>query len=362
MQRENNTMGKFLYLLYHGYWSMILYFGFSSSLLTRAFSPLNGELMSKSEAQAFLLGLIFFCNAVGIIAGIDHFRNLKTILLTVTSPFGIFLILERLNDLPVYVYICGCVVAIATCYWLVTMFSTPIRRGRISDVLWNRMCRLVHASRALTNVFLCIFVAVAMVGSSFGVYSIKSEPKGRQLIGDEIPYSLSRYESEFAGLRQENWEKKTIEGKVELLQLVSDFEAEYLGLSDQPWVVCEGMELSTAGTYAHRENRITINKDRIMYDHVGECLSTLFHELYHAFQHELVRVYDQLEEQDQKLYFLRNAGIYKYEFENYVSGHDQNDFWDYYTQAVEQSARQYSHERVTYYAEHLDLDWRVVAD
>ena len=52
----------------------------------------------------------------------------------------------------------------------------------------------------------------------------------------------------------------------------------------------------------------------------------------------------------------RMLGLYE-EFAIY-----QNDFWDYYTQAVEQSARQYSHERVTYYAEHLDLDWRVAAD
>lgn len=362
MRRDNNTMGKFMYLLYHVYWSAILYFGFSSALLTRAYSPFSGELMNRTDSQMFLFGLIFFCNAVGIIAGIDRYRNLKTVLLTVASPFGIFLVLEQLHDLPTYMYICGWIVATASFYWLVMMFSTPIRRGRVSDVLWNRMCRLLHSSRALTNTFLCIITIVTMVGSSFGVFSVKAESKAKPLVGDEIPYSLSRYESEFTGLRQENWKKKSTEEKVELLQLVSDFEAEYLGLQNKPEVICKGMELSTAGTYCLSRNQISINKDRILNDHVGECLITVFHELYHAYEHQLVRVYDQLGEEERGLYFLRDAGIYKYEFENYVSGDEGDEFIQYYSQAVEQAARRYSHERVTYYADRLDLDWSVSSD
>lgn len=362
MKTDHNTLGKAAYLFYHLYWGGLLYGSFSLSLFTRAYSPFSGELLSRADSRSLLLGLVLVCNMVGITAGFDRYRSYTTVLLTATSPFGLYLLLERLNDLPVYVWICGGIVVLVALYLLVMMFLTPIRRKRVSDALWDRMCKMLHTTRALTNTFLCVLTLVAVLGNTFGLFSVKADPKARQPAGEEVPLPLSRYETEFSELRQERWTQKTVEEKVELLQLVSDFESEYLGLSEKPLVVCKGLEITTAGAFSPTENIVEINRDQILHDHVGECLDTLFHELYHAYQHDLVRVYDELSEQGQKLYFLRNAGIYKYEFEHYVSGGSGDGFLEYYAQSVEQSARQYARERVTYYADHLDLDWRVRTD
>ena len=72
------------------------------------------------------------------------------------------------------------------------------------------------------------------------------------------------------------------------------------------------------------------------------ALVVLLHEVYHAYQHEIVRVYRAAGEEYKNLALLSTAAVYAEEFDNYQNGIE--DYEAYKTQKIEITADRYGRE------------------
>ncbi|WP_146204747.1 hypothetical protein [Butyrivibrio fibrisolvens] len=83
-----------------------------------------------------------------------------------------------------------------------------------------------------------------------------------------------------------------------------------------------------------------------------ETLDCVCHEMYHAGQARYVEIFESLDEDAQRSYFLHDASVYADEFNNYknaIMADDESDYLEYYGQWCEQDAREYAYKSVLDY-------------
>lgn len=143
------------------------------------------------------------------------------------------------------------------------------------------------------------------------------------------------------GLRQSAWEQMDMQERVNLLQLVADIEAAYLGIPSIP-VSAEKLEPYTLGTYWSRARRLAIDTEHLGFSKPEDCVRTVAHEVFHAYQDYLAENIDWNSAVTDSAYF-DEALRWKKNGEDYLRGEG------YYEQPLEVSARDYSDAAVLVY-------------
>ena len=137
-------------------------------------------------------------------------------------------------------------------------------------------------------------------------------------------------------LQPEEYSKLTIDEKMELLQVMADIQGRYLGLARRVTVRTSSLREGEEANYSDATAVIQINTDYLS-EKPQKVLEALYHEMFHAAQHQYADIYNQVSAENKKSYFLMDAEIYAYEIDNYKNGED--DILEYYSQKCEQDAR-----------------------
>lgn len=137
------------------------------------------------------------------------------------------------------------------------------------------------------------------------------------------------------------WDSMDINGRVEALkEIVRDIETESLEIPYSPIVRSGKMDDTINGYYSNEFHEIVISRRLIKEDSAQENISTLLHEMYHAYEDYLVNGH-RFSASDRKTALYRNMLDYKKEFENYIPS--TTDEYVYYNQHCERDARHYSY-------------------
>ena len=342
-------------LVYSGW---LAYTFFFARLFSRIISIKSGALLSASESQRVLITLLLVCEITGFSLTARSRRNSVSIVINTLTPYGIYLILETVPRTPIYLRVLFAVIAALVVLHSVILITAPIhhKRNRIT-VVKKRCAQFIHSTYFLSGMLFSVLTFTSAAGAILGISVIRPQMTWEHTGVSELSYSLSEASDELSCLRDEQWDKLPLQRKVDLLQLVTQIEVNYLGLPDQLQVCGQKLQPHLAGGYDHDDRTVYISRDSLLYDRPEDCVDTILHEVYHSYQHYLCAVYETLDEKYRSMYFLRDAACYLCEFEQYHSGSD--DFFEYYYQLCEIDARAYAESRLSTYNDQVLLGWEI---
>lgn len=351
-RNRGNEAEKESYLFEHILWSAVTYFLFGATLFRPLNVPIFGERLTYAQTKGILLLLIVVCDTAGIIDSYKNGCNGTQLTITVTAPYGAYLILATLPHIPIYLYLVGGIALFAICYQLALLISTPIQYGYdITRVLRNRFRRLVYNIRTLVNALLALIVAVTALCAVFSTVS-PALFRNQTSQNNVEEKTISSCKAELAYLREEKWRNLSWSEKLELLQLVADIEVDYLGLPDRLDVKVVSMDDEWQGGYLHGERLILINSTHLQNDSAEDCINTILHEVKHSEQNHLCDALEQIDESYIDLRFFSEVERYQFEFLHYNHGID--NYSEYYRQVCEENARDYAKVRYPDYAWELE--------
>lgn len=213
------------------------------------------------------------------------------------------------------------------------------------------------------QVFICgMTCAVFLVLSCFSIYEeyidkiLKAEEWSSlvEVVEDEnsdilCESVLEKYKEII--LEINNWSNMSDNEKTELIFKIGIIEMENLGIEKNSGIIIVADELDdyTMGYYSDQEKIIVINAEHISSDSAESNIKTVFHEVFHAYQHQLVDLIDFDSEIVKNSYYFIDAREWKDNIENYISA--ETDFDAYQAQPLEADARTYSETRAQEYFE-----------
>lgn len=139
--------------------------------------------------------------------------------------------------------------------------------------------------------------------------------------------------------RESQWKEWSVREKITIVQKLVDFEAGRLGIPSVP-VKAKMIGTFVQGAYNDESNEIYVNTEYLAEFSVDECIRTVCHEVYHAFQYYLITTLDMDNPALQTAYFeelqswFQNQDDYKTVMEH--------GFDAYENQPLEVAAREYA--------------------
>lgn len=291
-----------------------------------------------------LLLLMAAISACFFLIVMQRWKNGWTATACFVFPFGTYTLITYTTTSALFIHIVMPISLVLSVAYSIFLLSRRINhkgaRAR-RKIVHNRIFRCLYSTS-------CI-VTVAMMGVMIGI-------GWKGYFGTGLVSSVVEAESIHPEIKEEDtietnmdkvlklqpaiWEKLSTRERIDLLQIVCNIEAHYLGLSDP--VVVQGDNLSpyTLGAYSDGLKLIRINLNHIENDPVEEVLSTLLHEIHHSYEHRLAEAFDNTSPEYRNLRVFRDAAHYSNEVNNYIN--PREDYYGYVAQHLEMDSEVYA--------------------
>ena len=150
---------------------------------------------------------------------------------------------------------------------------------------------------------------------------------------------------------QENWEKKSIQERIDVAQRFSNFEDIRLGISPVPIYAEKMYSITVVATYDYENKNIIMDNQFFMELSAEEILNTLCEENFHAFECYMI------ENMDWNMnlintYYFQELREWRENLNCYISA-GLDDYEEYESQPVEASAKRYAKEETELIQEYL---------
>lgn len=212
---------------------------------------------------------------------------------------------------------------------------------KLKPILWGyyHQCRMI-AGIILSTVYLASILGIIYSGAVIIPNQTADTPV--------VNYSTIENNLEtICLLEEETWDNLSLQERMDVLQVIANIEASYLGLPHELNAISAISDEETLGYYDDQTHTIAINIDFLQNGNSADILETLTHEAFHAYEHRLVDLYESVTDELKELRLLHRAKIYSDEFENYIDGSD--DPIGYFFQAVELDSDAYAAAAVQQY-------------
>lgn len=310
---------------------------------------LNG--MSYDQSRTILIVMIVTMSIVGIIFNIRKNRNGMSVFANVALPFGIYTVLAYIS-VNRHIFITAFLFAgTISAFSAVLTMCRRIRSKKIWLVIVKRMKRVIVQMQYFFAIGLFGTMLVLGVEAFFGSSLLQPEVIATTYKEAEEQTINNNIESVLM-LQEELWVDLSAPERLNILQTVANIERRYLGIPHELNVGVANLGEYTLGCYDDRKHQITVSLDSLMNDPVEEVLNTVCHESYHAYQHCIVSVLENADEESKNLRLFRDAQNYAEEFCDYKSG--GQGFYDYYYQECEVDARAYAKDAVIDYYQRIE--------
>ena len=197
-----------------------------------------------------------------------------------------------------------------------------------------------------------IFLSVTLV---IGLYSMLSD---RPLVNSSIRAGSMEYSEDSDGLNadilrslaifgDDRWDELPLEDKTGTLQYLLNLEAAYLKIEPLTLKVVK-LEEYTLGSCYYERGTVYIDFEHMRIGGPFDCIVTICHEAYHAYQNTVVDILDFTDDFVKASPYFENARNWRDNFENYIFAG-----MEYFLQPVEADAFSYSHARGEFYFEQI---------
>lgn len=240
----------------------------------------------------------------------------------------------------------GCALSVYFCFATFRCFRT--KRRDVAEYILN--------GRLIVGLCLCLSTGMT-IGDSLGVLFYERIPEYQHHIQYEEEQRMKevKLEPNLEKLQpiiiSEEWERLSEAEKKDLLEIVVQIERTYLGLShDLNLEITSFENPQVKGCYCDITRTIEISRDLLDKPNGLEAVSSISHEARHAYQRNIVDLYNSTPAAFQKLLLFQDAENYSSDFASYVGGEAGVD---YFQQTVEIDARNYATDSVIEYLERL---------
>lgn len=207
-------------------------------------------------------------------------------------------------------------------------------------------------SRTILALCMAILLVPFSIKCLFG-YSLFQAQISAEYYSIDDEYVIENKLDELSQFEDSIWIYLTLQEKLDLMQIVANIEANYLGISHELNVVSMTLEDTICAYYNDSKYLIVVNTTYLENSLGYDALDTVCHESYHAYQYRQVDLFNQLDTQSQELLMFYEVSLYKEEFEGgYADSSDS--YLDYYTQTCETNARDYAEDAVRSYKYLID--------
>lgn len=344
--KNRNTLWKTEYLVETLFWGLLSMFLFRKLL----FRCLPHYTLSASKAV--LWGIFIVLIIVGVAITYRHRRNNVSLCINVLTPYEIYFIATYKGDMPIYtIVVLGVALFLSVAYLFLVISPRIKNKSRKGTILKRRI--KVGLLGARTIIVACLALLIVPVGIN-AIFGNSVFIKRVSAVSPERAeeYTISNNIEIVAKFEESKWNSLSSKDKIDALQVIANIEMRYLGLPHELNVIAKKLEESIVASYNDDEHIIMVNIDYLEGSSAEEMLDSLCHEAYHAYQHSLVEVYDDIDYEYKNLLTFSNVSIYKQEFSDYVDGDD--NVLGYYYQSCERTARVYAREAVIEYYDRIN--------
>lgn len=152
-------------------------------------------------------------------------------------------------------------------------------------------------------------------------------------------------------LREQNWNRLSIQERITVIQELVDFESDVLGIPTIP-VTSAMIGTATLGAYDNESNQMWINTEHLANSSVQAVINTLCHEVHHSYVDYLVNTLDWDNPAMNSAYFAELRELMDSQ-ENYKSAWSYS-FDAYENQPLEVAAREYASEETSRIITYVD--------
>lgn len=346
--KNKNRLGAIRFFTEHIFWGVVIGFVYHYTLFRR--------LKASSDADSHLMLTAFVCIASLFCIGVDigKRQNYGQIFVNLMIGFGAYTLLAYFDQLKIFCIVLLGLIGIMTVLYGVYMLS---RKNRTNHSMWSvlkmRLDKIFLVSRYLMTFCAVLLSAISMVKVA-GEWMTPEENHESSYYAAPMDYEacLEKNSDQLAKLDEQVWETLNPVERLEVLRTLSEVEKSSLGISCPIIVHSETMfNRQTLGYYDNADNRITISQDSLEHNKSWILVSTLCHEMYHAYQEQLVKLYIKADPEEQNLEIFRPIKKYLEEYKDYVS--PEEDVEGYFRQQSETDARKYAQEATIRYYKYI---------
>ena len=315
------SSGRFLLMLLVSNFVMLLY-------LDKAEESLFAIAPSVSYIESY--DVIFVWQTVGslLLYAVSNKRGIVQMMLNALLPVGI-IVISALLKCYTWLWI-PAPFAIVAAFFLARVYCDRFDKDPkpTQTLEWLRYCLIL----------LIVPLTISANYFDIPVYAWKGTVNHMEIRIEDLE---AKYKDACVSLEESNWQELSIQEKIELLQVIGDYEVKIvLGLECSPTIqlgLTGDEEIS--GTYSHVYHTVMINATYLESAKTENVLKTLFHELRHAYQYEVSKALTDIkvDEKYKTLLVLREARAWKLEFSEYCDA--EENFVRYLTQEIEKDAR-----------------------
>lgn len=340
---DHSTLSVPGYLLEHLFYAVIVGVWLKAIGLPALVVPFVGISLGTVTSAYVLTGMTLVSVFVGLLLTIRRYRTTGHVLVHIVTPVGLYFLMVLRYYVPILALVQGVLIVAAFAVYLLLLCSDLSQEDRFEQ-LRRRFRGFPRRAWAFLSVVLIFSPGVFYVSSLTGNPLHLHRPK------DAYGEELDRQLSQLSGLREGEWQRLSEAEQTALLKIVLEMESSYLGLEYVPVMEVENLDEDLAGSYVFGQDLIRINRSELLREDGWSALSTVCHEVYHAYQEMQVELYEKLDSPYRDMELLRDAAVYAQEFRNYQDGEgDYSNFSNYYDQQCETDARNYAEERSMYY-------------
>lgn len=328
---EQNNMTRKEYIKEHIIWNLLVFLWFRNLL----FKCIPKFTYTESLFGFVILSVIVM--AICIALTWNRNRNYWNLIENIILCWGVFVCITYMNLYRTrIVYVGIATAAISLLLSILVLFRRIRRRDKRNLIIKRRVENVaILWKRNSAIAFLVIMVPVATSSLLYGTV-LNSKAEVVKVYGDE--HSLKANIEVISDIEPSRWENLGIEDKLLVAQKIVNCEARYYGLSHEIMVGTDDLSVGTLAYYRDSTHQIVIDLDHLENSYSYYVLSSLLHEVHHAYAHNQVALYQKLDEEDRNLFIFYDASVYMEEFAKYEDG-DEN-FYAYYTQLAEIHARE----------------------
>lgn len=206
----------------------------------------------------------------------------------------------------------------------------------------------------MTSFLLCMFLCAA----SCELVLMSEEFTADEAAVKDISVIENSYESALGSVSDKTWTNLSIGERIGVLQAICDYECEVNLGFDTLTVGIQPLPDYTNAVFLQRDKMIMLNNTYIETADSERVVTTLLHEIRHAYQYELVKMYyrlkDRLTPSAERLQPFRLAREFAENAEHYVDVSESID--GYYYQSVERDSREWADLRIIFYMPYIEYE------
>lgn len=294
---EQNNMTRKEYIKEHIIWSLLVFLWFRNLL----FRCIPHFTYTESLLGFVILSVIVM--AICIALTWNRNRNYQNLIENIILCWGVFVCITYMNlyrTRIVYVVIATAVISLLLS--ILVLFKRIRRRDKRNLIIKHRVENVaILWKRNSAIASLVIMLPVATSSLLYGTV-LNSKAEVVKVYGDE--HSLKANIEVISDIEPSRWETLSIESKLLVAEKIINCQARYYGLSHEILVGTDDLPTGTLAYYRDSTHQVVIDLEHLKNAYSYEVLETLIHEVHHAYQHDQVDLYLNLDKEDRNLIYL----------------------------------------------------------